>query len=128
MPEHTTSPAGRLLIHAALPVGRSPSRLPLQAIVSEEIGSTSLYVGQQWLAPGDRVMLHTHPVEEALTFLAGSGEATLGADVVPIAVGTSLYIPAGVVHGFRNTGEDSLHVMVVFPTPAFAETTMVEQS
>jgi quercetin dioxygenase-like cupin family protein len=128
MPEQRTSPAGRLLVHAEMPVGRSPSRLPLQAIVSEEIGSTSLYVGQQWLAPGDLVMLHTHPVEEALTFLAGSGEATLGEENVPIASGTSLYIPAGVVHGFRNTGETPMHVFVVFPTPTFAETTMVEES
>ncbi|MGH2531302.1 MAG: cupin domain-containing protein [Thermomicrobiales bacterium] len=126
MPEPSTPPTARLLVHAALSVGRGPSRLPLQAIVSEGIGATSLYVGQQWLAPGERVLLHTHPVEEALTFLAGSGEATLGEEIVPIAAETSLFIPAGVVHGLRNTGETPLHVMVVFPRASFAETTIVE--
>jgi quercetin dioxygenase-like cupin family protein len=119
---------GRLLDHATLPVGRSPSGLPLQAIISGEIGASSLYIGQQWLEPGDRVLLHTHPVEEALTFLAGSGEATLGAETVLITAGTSLYIPAGLVHGFRNAGTATLHVLVVFPTPTFAETTIVEDS
>jgi hypothetical protein len=31
-----------------------------------------------------------------------------------------------VVHGFRNTGEDEMHVIIVFPVPHFAETTIVE--
>ena len=68
---------------------------------------------------------YTHPVEEAITFLSGSGEATLGEEIVPIGSGVSLYIPAGAVHGFRCT-EGTLHVLVVFPTPEFAETTIVE--
>ena len=67
-----------------------------------------LFVAQQWLQPGDRVLLHTHPVEEAITFLSGSGEATLGEEIVPIGAGVSLYIPAGEVHGFRCI-EGTLH-------------------
>jgi quercetin dioxygenase-like cupin family protein len=64
-------------------------------------------------------------VEEALTFLAGEGEATLGEETVPIGAGMSLYIPAGEVHGFRCTA-GPMHVIVVFPVPEFAETTIVE--
>ena len=60
-----------------------------------------------------------------ITFLSGSGEATLGEETVPIGAGVSLYIPAGVVHGFHCT-EGTLHVLVVFPVPEFAETTIVE--
>jgi quercetin dioxygenase-like cupin family protein len=119
---------GRRLVHAELPIIPSPSGLPSQHIVTERSGATSLFLGQQWLRPGDRVLLHTHPVEEALMFLAGSGEATLGEEVVPIGAGVSLYIPPGLVHGFRNTGEDELHVVVVFPVPRFAETTIVERA
>jgi len=72
-------------------------------------------------------MLHTHPVEEAITFLSGAGEATLGEATVPIGAGVSLYIPAGVVHGFHCT-EGTLLVMVVFGVPEFAETTIVERA
>jgi mannose-6-phosphate isomerase-like protein (cupin superfamily) len=61
-------------------------------------------------------------------FLAGSGEATLGEEVVSIGAGTSLFFPAGLVHGFRNTGTDVLHVVIVFPVPHFAETTIIEGS
>ena len=103
----------------------SPSGLPTQHLVSKRDGAEGLFVAQQWLQPGDRVLLHTHPVEEAITFLSGSGEATLGEDTVPIGEGVSLYIPAGVVHGFHCT-EGTLLVLVVFPVPEFAETTIVE--
>jgi quercetin dioxygenase-like cupin family protein len=123
-PQLTHSP--RRIDHADVPIVPSPSGLPTQHLVSARDGAEGLFVAQQWLQPGDRVLLHTHPVEEAITFLSGSGEATLGAETVPIGSGVSLYIPAGEVHGFRCT-EGTLHVFVVFPTPDFAETTIVER-
>ncbi len=115
----------RRIDHTTVPIVASPSGLPTQHLVSARDGAERLVVAQQWLQPGDRVLLHTHPVEEAITVLSGSGEATLGEETVPIDAGVSLYIPAGVVHGFLCT-EGTLHVMVVFPVPEFAETTIVE--
>src|SRR5215210_8726335 len=126
-PHHpnTLTPSSRRIDHATIPIVASPSGLPTQHLVSARDGAEGLFVAQQWLHPEDRVLLHTHPVEEAVTFLSGSGEATLGEETVLIGSGISLYIPAGVVHGFRCT-EGTLHVMVVFPGPEFAETTIVE--
>ena len=115
----------RRIDHNTVPIVASPSGLPTQHLVSAWDGAEALFVAQQWLQPGERVLRHAHPVEEAITFLAGLGEATLGEETVPISSGISLYIPAGMVHGFRCT-EGTLHVMVVFPTPEFAETTIVE--
>ena len=117
--------AMRRIAHSGVPVVASPSGLSTQHLVSARDGAERLFVGQQWLQPGERVRLHIHPVEEALTFLSGEGEATLGEETVPIGAGVSLYIPAGAVHGFRCTA-GTLHVMVVFPVPEFAATTMVE--
>ena len=118
-------PAARRIDHASLPIVPSPSGLPSQHLVTARDGAAHLFVGQQWLQPGERVLLHTHPVEEALTFLSGSGVATLGEETVPIGAGVSLYIPAGVVHGFRCV-DGVLHVIIVFPIPEFAETTLIE--
>lgn len=119
---------GAKLVHADLPIVPSPSGLPSQHIVTAaSAGSTTIFLGQQWLEPGDRVRLHTHPCEEALMFLAGTGEATIGNETVTIEPGTSLYFPAGVVHGFRNTGSATMHVVIVFPVPYFAETTIVDE-
>jgi putative monooxygenase len=118
---------GALLRHADLPIIPSPSGLPSQHIVTERIGATSIFLGQQWLQPGDEVYRHTHPCEESLMFLTGSGEATLEDEVVEIVPGSSMFIPPGVAHGFRNTGETEMHVVIVFPVPRFAETTMIDR-
>lgn len=53
--------------------------------------------------------------------------ATLGDHDVPIGDGVTLFVPAGVVHGFSNTGNCDLEVLVVFPGPTFARTTLLEQ-
>ena len=98
--------------HTTIPIVASPSGLPTQHLVSARDGAEGLFVAQQWLQPGERVLLHTHPVEEAITFLSGSGEATLGEETVPVGAGVSLYIPAGAVHGFHCT-EGTLHVCCV---------------
>src|SRR5687767_15813474 len=115
-----------LIVNADVPITSSPSGLPSQHLVARWSGAESIFVGQQWLQRGDRVLLHTHPVEEALLFLTGVGEATVGHEVVRIVAETSLRIPAGVTHGFTNTGTTPLHVLIVFPGPDFAPTTIVE--
>ena len=121
-----TSRGARRIAHAGLPIVRSPSGLPSQHLVARWCGSTSIFVGQQWLQPGERVLLHTHPVEEALVFLAGTGEAILGDETVPIAAETTLYVPPELPHGFRNVGSTPLHLLVVFPGSDFAETRLLE--
>lgn len=120
--------SGALLIHDQLPILPSPSGLPSQHIVTSAAGSTSLFLGQQWLQPGDQVLLHTHPCEEALMFLSGSRDATIDDHPITIVPGSSLFVPAGCVHGFRNTGTTEMHVIIVFPVPHFAATTIVQRS
>ena len=104
----------------------SSSGLPTRHLVSRSrTGSRSLFLAEQVLRPGARVLLHTHPVDETLTFLDGEGEATLGNETVALAAGVTLLVPAGVVHGFRCTG-GRLRVLVACPCAEFAETTLVE--
>lgn len=116
----------RRVVHADTPTETSPSGLPVQHLVSEAIGAEQVFVAQQWLRPDDRVLLHTHQIEEALVFLSGSGEATLGGETVTIGTGVTLFVPPGIPHGFQNTGGRPLHVLVVFPGATFAETRIVE--
>ncbi|HEV2127695.1 MAG TPA: cupin domain-containing protein [Thermomicrobiales bacterium] len=117
---------GARIEHEATRVDRSPSGLAIRHLVTGEVGSTDLYTGEQWLERGEQVLLHTHPVEEVLIFTDGSGEATLDGNIVPVAGGVTLHIPAGEVHGFRNTGDGRLHVFVIFPGNTFARTDMIE--
>jgi mannose-6-phosphate isomerase-like protein (cupin superfamily) len=116
----------RRIGHVDAKVERSPSGLPTRYLVDGSIGSEKLFVAEQRLRPGDRVLLHTHPEDEVLVFRAGRGVAVLGAEDVPIGDGVTLFIPAGIMHGFKNTGDDVLDVLVIFPGPVFAQTTLLE--
>jgi quercetin dioxygenase-like cupin family protein len=124
--ERMTEPRWRRVDHREVAVVPSPSGLPTQHLVSEKIGSEALFVAQQWLRPGDRVLFHTHPVDEVLILLAGSGEARLDDDTVSVGAGVTLFIPAEIPHGFRNIGTEQLHVVVFFPGGRFAETRLLE--
>lgn len=108
------------------PVHASPSGLLTRYLADRETGSQDLFVGQQWLGTGQRVFLHTHTVEEVLVFVSGTGTATLGDQEVAVGPGTTLVLPPGVVHGFRNHSPAPLHVLVIFPTDHFARTDFVE--
>jgi quercetin dioxygenase-like cupin family protein len=109
------------------PIIKSPSGLALQHIACDETGSKALFVGKQWLQPGERVFLHTHPVEEVLMFLDGHGEAHVDGQTVPVHRDVTLVIPAGIVHGFENTGDAELQLFVIFPGNVFAQTDFVEE-
>ena len=39
-----------------------------------------------------------------------------------VSGGDSVHIPTGVLHGFTNTGEVELQLLVIFPAPEFAPT------
>jgi quercetin dioxygenase-like cupin family protein len=117
---------GAVIHNEDVPVDRSPSGLAIRHLVTSDRGSTSLYAGEQWLEPGERVLLHTHPVEEVLIFTGGTGEVTLGDATAPVGAGVTVHIPAREIHGFRNTGEDRLRVFVIFPGGAFAQTDLTE--
>lgn len=119
------TPGGTRIVHAEAPIAAGPSGLPIRHLVDERIGAAGLFVGEQTLAPGQRVLPHRHPVEEVLVFVGGKGEATLGDERVPVGAGVSLHVPPGVIHGFRPTGAEPLRLLVLFPTPRFAETTLV---
>ncbi len=109
-----------------LPVERSPSGLAIRHLVSGTTGSTELYAGQLWLEPSERLMLHTHPVEEVLLFTGGTGEVSLSGKTCPIEAGVTVHIPAGEVHGIHNTGGDRLQLFFIFPGNTFAQTDIVE--
>lgn len=117
---------GRRIINSDAPAFRSPSGLPTRHLVDAATGSRDLFVAEQWLQPGDRVLRHVHPRDEVLLFLSGSGAADVGDSRMPISAGVTLFVPAGAEHEFRNTGEAPLHVIVIFPGGSFAETTLLD--
>ena len=125
MSDTVATPRTRV-VHAEAPVHRAPSGLPYREIAGATLGSAELFVAEQTLAPGESVPRHTHPVEEVICVLEGSGRATLGDGAVEIGPGVSLIVPPGLTHGFANDGSVPLRVLIIFPGSSFAPTTRVE--
>ncbi len=87
--------------------------------VSAVTGTMQLCIFEQWCDPGCGAPTHLHAVEEVLTVLEGQAEAWLGDRKSPMTVGQSLIVPAGIKHGFRNTGDTTLHVQATLAAPIF---------
>lgn len=74
-----------------------------------------LAVISERIAPGDRIPLHVHRVNEVI-LAHGSGRFTLGDVSRAVGDGAVVFIPAGAPHGFANDGDAPLPLQAVFPT------------
>jgi|SRR5262245_13590677 quercetin dioxygenase-like cupin family protein len=88
-------------------------------LVSAQTGAKQLCIFEQWVAPAKGTPVHSHPVEEVLTVLAG--EAAMWSDDwhAVLKSGQSLVIPAQTKHAFRNAGTGLLHIHAVLSSPIF---------
>lgn len=68
------------------------------------------------MAPGDRIPLHVHTIEELIIIDEGIAEVTLGQERRTVDAGAVIFIPAGVPHGTRNLGATALLMHAVFPS------------
>jgi mannose-6-phosphate isomerase-like protein (cupin superfamily) len=88
-------------------------------LVSASNGARQLCVFEQWIAPGAGAPTHSHPVEEVLTVREGEAEMWMGEQRLTVYSGQSLIVPAGRMHGFRNSGNVTLHIHAVLAAPFF---------
>jgi mannose-6-phosphate isomerase-like protein (cupin superfamily) len=91
-------------------------------LVSARNGATQLCMFEQWVAPGNGAPTHSHPVEEVLTVHGGEAEMWMDDQRVIVSAGQSLIVPAGRNHGFRNSGNVTLHLHAVLASPIFEAT------
>ena len=87
--------------------------------VSAINGAMQLCIFEQWCAPGRGAPTHLHDVEEVLTVLDGQAEFWIGDEYETASAGQSVIVPAGHRHGFRNTGESTLHLQATLAAPSF---------
>jgi quercetin dioxygenase-like cupin family protein len=79
-----------------------------------EGGVRALTLILERVAPGDRIPLHTHSVDEAVIVVDGRAEATLGDDRTTLEPEACVFVPAGTPHGMRNAGEGVLRLHAAF--------------
>jgi mannose-6-phosphate isomerase-like protein (cupin superfamily) len=88
-------------------------------LISASNGATQLCIFEQWVAPGLGAPTHLHTVEEVLSVREGEAEMWIEAERVRVLAGQSLIVPAGRLHGFRNSGAGTLHLHAVLASPIF---------
>ena len=91
------------------------------ALLVDPSGSSEVHVDDitliiEEIAPGDRIPLHTHPINEVIVIQEGSPEVTLGDDTQQVGAGTVVFIPAGTPHGTRNAGTSTIRIHAMFPS------------
>jgi quercetin dioxygenase-like cupin family protein len=69
-------------------------------------GAPNLAIRRFTLAPGGEVPRHTNEIEHEQYVLAGEYVVGVGDEEYTVSAGDSLHIPAGVVHWYRNEGDE----------------------
>lgn len=101
---------------------RADSPAPVVRLYEEEAPpertclQTIQFVHHMLIPPGGRHVkeLHIHPdAEEIVVITQGSGTALIGNESCEITAEDVVYVPPGVEHEFRNTGESMLGVLFI---------------
>jgi quercetin dioxygenase-like cupin family protein len=71
---------------------------------------------------GGGAPLHTHNCDEQVTLLSGHGEVEIDGAPTALVPYDSTYIRAGVRHLFRNTGEQPMVILWIYPTQEVTRT------
>jgi quercetin dioxygenase-like cupin family protein len=85
-------------------------------LVSEADGAPNLALRRFVLAPGASVPQHTNAVEHEQYVLDGKYTVGIGDEEYKVSAGDSLFIPAGVVHWYRNDRPDQGAFICAVPT------------
>lgn len=67
------------------------------------------------LGVGDAIPLHRHRIDEIVMYLSGEAEVRIEGEIFAVRSGDMVVIPAGDVHGTRNTGRGPVELRAFFP-------------
>ena len=82
-------------------------------ITRDTVGADHSVFGVTYFPPGARHEIHRHENAEEVEYLIqGEGVARVGADDVAVGVGEAVFVPRNDYHGFRNTSDTEVAVMV----------------
>lgn len=102
---------------ADVAVDESDPDLKRRTMVSADVGSGYLHMGELTIMPGKEVPLHVHPThEEGMYVMDGPLEFVLGDESGTVDKGDVLLAPPGVKHGLKNASDEPRRIMFIFPT------------
>lgn len=76
------------------------------------------------IAPGEEIGEETHDGDQILFFVEGNGEAILAGESSPVTAQDYVFVPAGALHNFVNTGDQPLRLLTVYAPPEHPDGTV----
>jgi mannose-6-phosphate isomerase-like protein (cupin superfamily) len=94
---------------------------PVRIMISKsEQGLQSHSLCMEEIGLNDGIPVHKHLNEDELIYIQqGNGVFTLGEREIPVRAGSAAFVPKGVWHGLRNTGNKPLHMLFSFTPSGF---------
>ena len=70
------------------------------------------------IPPGEEIGEETHEHgDQMLFFVDGRGDAVLEGKTTPVEAGHLVFVPAGTLHNFVNTGDEPLRIVTAYAPP-----------
>lgn len=92
---------------------------------------TVLYTGKNAqlvamnLLPGEDIGAEIHPsTDQILFFVDGKGEAIIEGESRSVEEHDVVFVPAGAIHNFKNTGDEDLKLYTVYAPPQHPDGTI----
>jgi quercetin dioxygenase-like cupin family protein len=100
---------------AELPVMDRGSGVHTVHLVGRAIGASEFINGTSEFEPGGEVAFHSHNCEESIVILEGVAtfEPAEG-EAIEMTPGDTTWVPAGVVHRFRNRGDGPMKFLFIY--------------
>jgi mannose-6-phosphate isomerase-like protein (cupin superfamily) len=73
---------------------------------------------------GEEIGEETHEGDQILFFVAGEGEAVLEGQSEPVTANDMVFVPAGTLHNFVNTGSEPLRLVTTYAPPEHPDGTV----
>jgi mannose-6-phosphate isomerase-like protein (cupin superfamily) len=70
------------------------------------------------IPPGEEIGEETHEHgDQMLFFVDGRGDAILEGETTPVEAGHLVFVPAGTLHNFVNSGDEPLRIVTAYAPP-----------
>ena len=76
------------------------------------------------IQPGEEIGEETHEGDQILFFVEGEGEAVIEGQSSPVRPGDYVFVPAGTLHNFVNTGGEPLRLVTTYAPPEHPDGTV----
>ncbi len=87
--------------------------------VSPDTGSEEFMAGITVFEPGEASSYHVHPESEEINLvISGSGLMVSEGEEAPFKTGDAMWMPKGVYHQHKNTGDEPLKLLWVYTPQA----------